>query len=247
MRIHLLSDLHIEFARFLPPEVDTDVVILAGDIGVGIKGVKWASEAFNCPVLYVPGNHEYYGGQLTRTLAKMREAGADRVQILDRDTVEIGGVRFLGATCWTDYKSTGDRQTAMEKAFLQMNDFRAIRTHDFRRTRPADFALEARATREWLLEELSKPFEGQTVVISHHAPHPQSLCVSSYARSHLDASYANDWQDLFAKGVDLWVHGHSHAAVDYRIGTTRVVCNPRGYPGEETNFESDLILRLERR
>ena len=133
---------------------------------------------------------------------------------------------------------------AMENAFLHMNDFRNIRTPDFRRTRPADFALEARATKEWLLVELSKPFAGQTVVITHHAPHPRSLSVSPYSRSHLDAAYANDWEDLFELGVDLWVHGHSHAAVDYRIGTTRVVCNPRGYPGEETNWESGLLLTV---
>ena len=245
MRIHLLSDLHIEFDRFIPPAVDADVVILAGDIGVGTLGVKWAAEAFSCPVLYVPGNHEFYGGQLTRTLDKMRDARADHVQVLDRDVAVIGGVRFLGATGWTDYKSTGDRVAAMERAFLQMNDFRAIRTHDFRRTRPADFALEARATREWLLAELDKHFDGPTVVVTHHAPLLRCLDVSPHGRSHLDAAYANDWQDIFKLGVvDLWMHGHSHAAIDFKVGKARIVCNPRGYPGEETNWKPDLILRV---
>lgn len=102
MRIHLLSDLHHEFSPFSPQVPDADVVILAGDIDVKTRGVAWAKQAFSGPVLYVPGNHEYYGGHLSYTLQKMRMAQDDRVRVLDRDEVIIAGVRFLGATMWTD-------------------------------------------------------------------------------------------------------------------------------------------------
>src|SRR5690606_18931361 len=98
MRIHLLSDLHNEFELYEPASVNADVVVLAGDIDVGVKGIKWAREAFDCPVLYVPGNHEFYNGHLVNTLRKMREASCERVRVLDRDAVTLGGVRFLGAT-----------------------------------------------------------------------------------------------------------------------------------------------------
>lgn len=79
MRIHPLSDLHNEFALFTPEVSDADVVILAGDIDLGTRGIEWARQAFHCPVLYVPGNHEFYRGHLTKTLQAMREIGRAHV------------------------------------------------------------------------------------------------------------------------------------------------------------------------
>ena len=243
MRIHLLSDLHNEFDLFEPEVRDADAVILAGDIDVKTRGVEWAKNTFTCPVLYVPGNHEFYGGHLTRTLEKMRAASSDQVRVLDRDEVILSGVRFLGATMWTDFAATGNPPIAAFTAQNGLNDFKQIRTADFRRIRPADLISESAKTRDWLRAKLADPFDGPTVVITHHAPSMRSLEDNPHAGGHLDAAFANRWEDLMGGDqVALWVHGHSHTAVDYDVAGTRVVCNPRGYPGEDTDFKPNLVL-----
>ncbi len=245
VRIHLLSDLHNEFSPYIPQLLDVDVVILAGDIDVKTRGVAWAKQAFTGPVLYVPGNHEYYGGHLSRTLEKMRMDQDERVRVLDRDEVIIGGVRFLGATMWTEFAATGNAPLASLSAQNGMNDFRQIRTEDYRRIRPADLVEQSVKTRDWLRAKFAQTFDGHTVVITHHAPTLRSLQGNPHAGSHLDAAYANRWDDLMGvEQVNLWVHGHSHTAVDYEIAGTRVVCNPRGYPGEDTGFDSSLVLKI---
>jgi len=245
MKIHLLSDLHNEFDRFTPDELEADVVILAGDIDLKTRGVEWAKKAFAGPVLYVPGNHEYYGGHLTRTLEKLRAAQDERVRVMDRDEAVIAGVRFLGATTWTDFAATGNPPIAAFTAQNALNDFKQIRTADFRRIRPADLIAESVKTKDWLSAKLAEPFDGTTVVITHHAPSMRSLEDNPHAGGHLDAAFTNRWEDLMGGDqVKLWVHGHSHTAVDYDVAGTRVVCNPRGYPGEETDFDSCLVLTL---
>jgi Icc-related predicted phosphoesterase len=245
MRIHLLSDLHNEFSPFTPQVLDVDVVILAGDIDVNVRGVAWARQCFSGPVLYVPGNHEYYGGHLGRTLQKMRLVGGERVRVLDRDEVIIAGVRFLGATMWTDFSATGNPPMASLSAQHAMNDFRQIRTENYRRIRPADLVEQSVKTRDWLCGKLAESFAGQTVVITHHAPSLRSLQDSPHAGTHMDAAYANRWEDLMGgEALALWLHGHCHSAADYDVAGTRVVCNPRGYPGEKTGFNPGLILTL---
>lgn len=245
MRIHLLSDLHNEFELFQPCVLDADVVILAGDIDVKCRGVQWAREMFSGQVLYVPGNHEYYGGHLRRSLEKMKEAQDERVQVLDRDEVVIGSVRFLGATLWTDYCSTGNQPVAAFTAQSGMSDFKKIRTGEYRRIRPSDLKAESVLARNWLREKLSTLHDGPTVVITHHAPSMRSLVDNPHAGGHMDAAYANRYDDLLEMGAKLWVHGHSHTACDYMAGATRVVCNPRGYPCEITDWLPDLVLDVD--
>lgn len=246
MRIHLLSDLHNEFGPFTPAPVDCDLVILAGDIDVKARAVEWARQAFSGPVLYVPGNHEFYGGHLTHTLEKLRAAQDDRVRVLERDEVILCGTRFLGATMWTDFAATGNSPMACLTAQNAMNDFRQIRTEGYRPIRPADLVARSVQTKDWLRMKLAQPFDGPTVVITHHAPTLRSLQDSPLAGTHLAAAYANRWEELMGgERMALWLHGHSHRAVDYDLAGTRVLCNPRGYPGEETGFRPDLIIELQ--
>lgn len=244
LRLQLLSDLHNEFDTFKPAATEADIVILAGDIDTGTRGVEWAARTFSCPVLYVAGNHEYYRGHLLHTLRKMRAAATEQVHVLDRNALVLNGVRFLGATAWTDYQATGNRLEAMEVARLSMNDYRLIRVGDFRLARPVDFDREAGLTHAWLAEQLAQPFDGPTVVITHHAPLMQSVEGHPESGTHLDAAFANHWDDLFVYPIDCWVHGHVHQALDYHHRSTRVVCNPRGYPGEVTGWSSTQLIEL---
>ena len=129
MKLHILSDLHIEFEGFSPPETSADVVVLAGDICVGAAGIEWAARQFpDVPVIYVPGNHEYYGFDIGSADEWCSTAPAN-IHVLSNNVLELDGVRFLGATLWTDFKLYGEgeawysRQTA--KALLE--DFKSIR------------------------------------------------------------------------------------------------------------------------
>jgi predicted phosphodiesterase len=245
MRIHILSDIHNEFAPYSPSDIDADLVILAGDIGVGVRGIEWAKQAFSCPVLYVSGNHEFFGGHLDQTLEAMRQAGSERVRVMDCDEAIIGGVRFLGATGWTDYTATGNEPIAAWDAQRVMRDFEKIVIDDGRKVTLADFALRSRIARDWLADRLAEPFDGKTVVVTHHAPSLASVQGSPGSGSHLDAAFANRWEFLMGPEIALWVHGHTHHAVDYDIAGTRIISNPKGYPGENTGFAEDLVIALD--
>ena len=277
MKIHILSDLHNEFELFTPSQVasEADVVVLAGDIHVKSRGVEWARNVFSCPVIYVPGNHEYFREHIENTLEKMRAASFERVRVLDNDAWVINGVRFLGATCWTDYSSTGNAILAKYEAIRGLNDYQKIRTAGYRKVMPDDLALRNQLSLAWLRERLAEPFEGQTVVVTHHAPslismgHPplsersvldsrmDNIGESSENNStdfkpthpevpHIAAAYANGWESMMGESIALWVHGHVHRAADWAANGTRVVCNPRGYPGEKTGFNPDLLITVER-
>lgn len=245
MRIHILSDLHNEFAPFVPERVEADVVILAGDIDLKTKGVVWAGQAFpHIPhVIYTPGNHEFYKGALGHTLSKIRGAAAG-VHVLDLDELIIDQVRFLGATSFTNYRVTGNPAGAARIAQMSMSDFKQIKTDRFGKVHPADFIRIADESYAWLKQKLDEPFQGKTVVITHHAPALVCLEHGGTHGSELDGSYANDWDDLLAGQADVWIYGHTHESVDFEFHGTRVVSNQRGYPNEESGFRPGLVIEL---
>lgn len=117
MKLQIYSDLHTEFSRFDPAPRDADVLILAGDIDLKSRGVKWANETFQCPVIYVCGDHEYYGGHIDQTLRKMKGAALPHVHVLENEVLILGEIRFLVTTGWTDYTSTGDAEVAIRTAW----------------------------------------------------------------------------------------------------------------------------------
>ncbi len=247
MKLHVLSDLHTEFAEFAPPETEADLVILAGDIGVGLAGLEWAAGAFPAkPVVYVPGNHEYYDHDI-RLMATLDPARPDPLHVLNDDVLEFGGVRFLGATLWTDFNFYGEGKAgiARQRARAWMRDFTVI-GNGGRRFTPEDSVALHRQSRTWLSEVLAMPFAGLTVVVTHHLPASPSVA-SQYADDPLNAAFASRLEDLIETYKPaLWVHGHTHVPCDYRIFDTRVICNPRGYPGEReaSRFQPGLVVEV---
>ncbi|EPM65745.1 metallophosphoesterase [Pseudomonas syringae pv. theae ICMP 3923] len=242
MRVHVLSDLHLEFTPFVPHRLDVDLVVLAGDIHTLTRGVEWASDSFECDVCYVLGNHEFYRGHLDRTLQKAKAKAASHVRLLENEAFVFRDVRFLGATGWTDYTSGGDVSAAMSVARNEMTDFKLIRTGpNYRRIRPDDIAERNRFSKRWLAAELAKPFAGPSVVITHHSPLVE--VGGEEHEGHLTAAYCNAWHALVIQ-ADAWIFGHTHHAVDVRLGGCHLISNPRGYPGETTGFDATEIVEI---
>lgn len=246
MKIRVLSDLHLEFGALELRPGDEDVVVLAGDIHVGDKGVKWAAQTFAAPVVYVPGNHEYYGGSLGKTFQYLQRAAAGtRVHVLNNAEVVLGGVRFLGTTLWTDYRLTGNAPLAEWDAQTTMSDFKKIRDEGYSRLRPHTLVRHHAASRAFLHAALHSGQDQPTVVISHHAPSELSIAERYRdASDHLSAAYASRLEHMMGPPAVLWVHGHTHDSFDYDIAGTRVMCNPRGYHGNRTNPEFNPDLRV---
>lgn len=247
MRLHILSDLHLEFADWTPPAVDADLVILAGDVHVGVAGVAWAATAFGgTPVAYVPGNHEYYGQAYPRHLHALRRAAAGTtVTVLDRQALLLPGLRVLGCTLWTDFALHGDRRAAMAMAADTMWDYQQIAVAPRGRpARPADTLRWHGRARAWLATELSGG-DRPTVVVSHHAPSGGSVSDATDDRPYAPA-YASDLEPLMADGAPVaWVHGHTHRSRDDVVGATRIISNPRGYPDQRgTGFVPDLVVTV---
>jgi len=251
MRIRVLSDLHLEFQHWTPPPVSADVVVLAGDIDSGANGILWGREYFpESEIIYIPGNHEFYGSEMQDMLGKMRrEAKRAGVHLLDADAVEIDGVRFLGATLWTDFAlyGTEPKDIARYMAIGQsmMADYRMIRWKDAGSLAPEETREIHQLQVSWLTTELANPFPGSTVVITHHLPHLNSVH-EKYRGDLLNPCFASDLSALLRPPVKLWIHGHTHESMDYEIGGTRVVCNPRGYLPQEPNkfFNPKLVVEV---
>jgi predicted phosphodiesterase len=243
VRIRIYSDIHLEYAPFAPPGSDADLVVLAGDIANGAVGIEWAKATFRTPVLYLAGNHEYYEGEFESVQAAMRAASGGAVELLDCTRTVIGGVRFLGCTLWTDYTLARESERAgvIEDARKLNPDYQLIR-YGSRAFTPEDSIALCTRHRAWLAAELARPFSGRTVAITHFAPHPRSIA-PAYTNHRANPAFVVDLDEAM-RGPALWIHGHTHTYFDYRVRETRVICNPRGYPGEPTGFRPDLTVDL---
>ncbi|WP_179404045.1 metallophosphoesterase [Burkholderia guangdongensis] len=268
MKIRVLSDLHLE--GNLPEAIahaDADLVVLAGDIHNHAEGLRWAAETFDpdVPVVYVPGNHEYYDGEFGALEAAMRDAASalDNVHYLNNDVYVDPAQRFrvLGTTLWTDFALFGADDAsiahAIDAASRVMLDFRGLIQvtwpHDAalhgishagaeRDFTPADSLALHRRSRAWLEAQLATPFAGKTIVVTHHAPHRRSLAVR-YADDPVSAGFVVDLAERVRAPVALWVHGHTHTSFNYLTESgTRVVCNPRGYIHRRTGERENLAF-----
>ena len=246
MKIGVLSDLHLSRAPLAPPPAaGVDAYVLAGDIARPQAAIAWAAE-LGKPVVYVPGNHEFYGGSLPGVVRELRRlAAGTAVHVLDNEEVSLGGVRFLGSTLWSDFLLDGPgarRDAAMREALRCMHDFQRIFLDEERQAlfTPADAARLFERNAAWLQARLERPWPGPTVVVTHHAPSALSVH-PRFAGSALNACFASRLDHLLgSERAVLWIHGHVHHSVDYAVRGTRVLCNPRGYVTDGRN-ENDAF------
>lgn len=258
----IFSDLHLQYSGPLNYDLDipndTDVVIVAGDVTAPIVGsINWLAKNIKCPVIFVAGNHEYYEHNYDEAMTNGIRASenTENVYFLENKAVVIGGVRFIGCTLWTDHNLYGDEKTASKHALLKMNDYRLIHCLDNNgktiRWTPERTTAIHKESRQWLEKELAKPFDGKTVAVTHHCPHPLS-CSIKYMGDPLNPSFTSDLSDVInTHQPDFWIHGHTHVNLDYIVPDTktRVICNPRGYVkrrgSEAENPEFKQSMKIE--
>lgn len=273
MHIQLLSDLHLEENSALQPQraPGADVLVLAGDIGSYQGGSALSAlgdEDFGLgrfadwpvPVIVVPGNHEYDALDFDATHARLR-ATCERLGLiwLERETIVLHGVRFVGTTLWADFDALAPRGSTASLADQLQARHKAFRAADYylriaATTRGgAPFLAEqirehALVCQAWLRAALAEPFDGPTVVVTHFAPSLRSAD-PRYGLRPGTAGFCNALDDLLPQ-ADLWLHGHLHCAIDWRddSGRCRVVANPLGYEkkGEQAAFAPQLAIALER-
>ncbi len=260
MQIHVLSDLHLEFVPgyALEPVPSADLTVVAGDLGHSPDILERLAD-WPTPVIFVPGNHEYDQQDIDEADIELREAAtAFGLMYLNEDVVVLDSiqgqpmdpkVRFIGVTRWADFDLLGEenRERCMKagQAYLRiMGSSRNGKLFDAEAVR--ELGLRQRT---WLAETLATPFDGKTVVITHFGPSKRSAD-PRYGLVKGTASFCNNDDDLIPL-ADLWIHGHLHCAHDYEVdrpggGTTRVVCNPRGYENrrEHLGFRERLIVTV---
>jgi predicted phosphodiesterase len=253
MKIQIVSDIHLGLAPCVIPNVGADLLILAGDIHRPVEALCWAKE-LPIPIVYVPGNHEYYGSSLLATDRLLRELAQDsNVTMLDCTEKRIGNVRVLGATLWTDFLLYGDgpeREKAMGEATRFSRDFSRITVDEegLETLSPGHCATLFMRHASWLEARLAEPFDGATVVVTHFAPSASSIA-QRFAGSLLNTCFVSNLDALVEKsGAALWVHGHTHDSFDYHIRGTRVLANPRGYvkngKAENSAFDPGLTVEV---
>jgi len=258
-KLRVMSDLHLEFGPLDLEPLGEDVLVLAGDLDLADRGAEWArgyATAHGVPAVMIAGNHEFYnrrGGRdvypVDEVLARLRRHAAEEplFHFLEGDAAVVAGVRFVGCTLWTDFALNGDAAAAMIRAHGAMNDYNLIWETAARRFMPGDALMRHRVARNALEERLADYRAGAPlVVLTHHLPSARSIA-GRYADTAYNAAYASNLDELVARsGAALWIHGHTHVSQDYRIGNTRVICNPRGYAGYELNpaFDPRLIIEV---
>lgn len=243
---------------------DADILVVAGDFHPPLRSsvLALAKVASHIPIVYVPGNRDYYGvDTIEREIDLARSAAATSMPlakgfyILDNEDVVVAGTRFIGATLWTDMRFDGGPSS---EAILRLNDFRAIAVSDNGTGRsprgsgayeftPEEYVRRHTVSRRFIEDTLAVPFEGPTVVVTHHSPHGNSVGDRFAANADgTNALFHSDLGEILEgpSAPEMWIHGATHVGVDYRVGATRVMSNPYGYRRlqENPDFVSDLVV-----
>jgi predicted phosphodiesterase len=250
MKIRLLSDLHLEGYPYYYEYAGEDVVVLAGDIHTQGRH-KFILDQIPTAVqiLFVPGNHEYYGAvfETANEYFKELENKYSNFKFLNNESITIRDVDFFGGTMFTDWELDNDTWTAKQRAKNGVADFNWIskigRDGIERMWNPEDHLQQHLVFRDNLVQWLVPGAAFKRVVISHFVPHPNGSD-PKYAGSALNPYFLCDMREHM-KDVNIWLYGHTHCSRDFMEGDTRLVCNPRGYGDENKDgWIKHLILEI---
>lgn len=263
MKLQVLSDLHIDSytKRKQPlgaiPQTDADVILVAGDTANSDSGMKWLqqqAELNNKPLLTIAGNHEYFSedvfsfDQQLKQWDTLEDKAIKGLKFLQCQHIDLGDIRILGCTLWTDYQFEATSDTR-ESVMAFMRDYQQIMAGH--RLFSPEISIDIHHQhRAWLKQALIDAHQLQktVVVMTHHSVTPRSVS-KQYAGRPSNAAFVTDLSSWMHEpwAPKLWLHGHTHEAFDYQEGNTRVVVNPRAYPGEvsSTQLEFDWAKVVE--
>ena len=267
LKIAYCGDVHLEFGPImLHNDQAADLLILAGDICTVKTFKKKPRERFelidffsNCSaqfkdVIYIMGNHESYDYDIAKTLATVRAELAQfpNIHVMEKETIDIGDFTFVAGTLWTDMNKNDS--LTLWHCGKHMNDFQLIKNSNrgisgggyASRWSPEDSVED----HEQMLDYIRIATEDKTrryVVVGHHAPSAASIAECYKGDTLMNGAFHSDLSEfiLDRPQIRLWVHGHMHNVSDYMLGTTRVVCNPRGYTGYESRADQFELQYLE--
>ena len=258
--IRLYSDLHLEFGPFMVPEMDTDnetLLILAGDITVYPFSQIWFAQLVKrfAKIIYVLGNHEYYRGHIIKTREIIDETFSeefftDKIEVVDSARkIELNGLRILAGTLWTD-AGKGDI-SVISAIKYGMNDFRLITGSNGYPLHPNETMAIFDKTVEQFKQWLNEPFDGKTLIVTHHLPTYQAIDPIFKEDYHrLNGGYASSLDNLILDHEpDYWFFGHSHMSNNFHLGKTHLMSNPRGYVNkngdpENKQFDPNFLIEL---
>jgi Icc-related predicted phosphoesterase len=270
MKVALASDLHLEFGSIeLENKESADVLILAGDICQAVDVNNGTTMGRRCQtffeqvsdrfprVIYIMGNHEHYQGDYARSRERLQrmldDHGCDNVHLLEKDTVTIEDVTFVGGTLWTDFNRADS--LCMWNAGQSMSDYRVCKNSSrgisgggyASRLQPEDVLADHRAMLDYIRIVTEGKYDQKFVVAVHHAPSSESVAEWFKGDHLMNGNFYTDLSEFILERpqIKLWVHGHMHNNSNYWIGNTQVVCNPRGYIGHESSADWFQLQYLE--
>ena len=247
MKIHIISDLHLEFGSGDTIDMNcSDLLIIAGDLHTKTNGLKWLNDNIEIPCIYVLGNHEYYKTSYPKNINKIKELANNNIHVLENESIVIDNITFHGTTLWTDFMLFGSNKqmSCMLECEENMNDYKKIRKDpSYSKLKANDTYRIHKKSLEWLDESLSNSKTNKNVVITHHAPSIKSI-PSKYLDDLTSSAYASNLEDFIVKhNPNYWIHGHIHEPIEYMINDCEVICNPHGYISDEYNgYDKNLII-----
>lgn len=255
MKIRILSDLHIDVSKFSIKPIGEDLLILAGDISNKPEDTfnfikKYIQQGLNLElelkVIFIMGNHDYYNDTIKDRLKYWKhfeQKLGPNFHFLHQNSIVLGDIEFYGTTLWSDV----DISDVTDDKFFYYNDFNYIRkTGIYNKITPSDYSELYKQDLDKLTGFLDKETKFKRVIITHHLPSYKSVN-EKYKDSYNNDLFASNLDDLIlnhTEDIKLWIHGHTHSSVDYKIGNTRILCNPRGYIDENEEFKQDLMVEL---
>jgi len=276
MRINIASDIHLEFGPIEIKNTEgADALILSGDICVAAdlthkdvndKRSRVIHDFFEMccneydNVIYIVGNHEHYNGDFQRTIPHLKmylQSYLENLHILDKSVVTINDVTFIGGTLWTDMNKEDPSTLYSMKGM--MNDFIKVANGEIdnrgkpykviNRLTPDDVVVDHKEMLEYIRTVVKGKYDQKFVVVGHHAPSKLSTKPKYQDDYIMNGAYSSDLSEFILDypQIKMWTHGHTHDTFDYLVGSTRVVCNPRGYIKYEQRadeFDPNIIFEI---
>lgn len=252
MRFKIMSDIHDEFysdrESVLPKllkQSKADYILLAGDILVPGTMNRLIGLKLDTPIFYVMGNHEFYRGSWDTTISYNERLYANtNIQIFENRMMIVSNsnIRIIGATLWTDFwvPTIVGKEYHGNNCVKGMTDFAIITG-----VLLSKWEDRHKKSLKFITNCLSTKHDGPTIVMTHHAPSFKSNHVA-YKNSPISGGFCSDLDYLIEEHQpDYWIHGHCHESFDYKIGKTRVICNPMGYPNDlNSEFNKNFVIEV---